>query len=237
MRLWDSSRSFAFCFAAVFYSGEMAADTIGERFTEEDSDGSSWSSAFDPLPVPPPKSTKKKRKHKKSKKKKKTKMKKKSKRKDREPPGSSDSAEILAAGQVGSPEQSNLGNSGLAFAESLQPTDASPGRALPDIEDMGEYVFLAVWQPTAPPPRLNRTRACAKLLVRSGLRCSCHFRHVNSCPNRATSSPAPQLPVCLVSVLGFSFETTWYLRQAVTAENKRTLSAEKNEQTAGTECA
>ena len=42
-----------------------------------------------------------------------------------------------------------------------------------------------------------------------------------------------------VSCVGaeFSFETTWSLRQAVTAENKRIFSPEKEEQTAGTECA
>ena len=178
----------------------MASDTIGERFTEEDSDLCSdlcsWSSAFDPTPVLPSKPTQKKKKDKKTKRKKKTKSKKKSKKKDTELSVSADSDEILAAGRVGSPEQSNLGNGASAFTESLQPADSSPGRALPDIEDIGEYVFLAVWQPAAPPPRLNRTRACAKLLVRSGLRCSCHFRHVNSCPNRATSSPAPQLSMC-----------------------------------------
>ena len=176
----------------------MAADTIGERFTEEDSDLCSWSSAFDPTPVLPAKSTQKKKKDKKTKKKKKTNSKKKSKKKDRELSVSADSAESLAAGHVGSPEQSNLGNGESTFTESLQAADSSPGRALSDIEDMGEYVFLAVWQPTAPPPRSNRTRACAKLLVRSGLRCSCHFRHVNSCPNRATSSPAPQLSMCVL---------------------------------------
>ena len=171
----------------------MAADTTGETFTEEDSDLSSWSSAFAPTPVLPAKSTQKKKKDKKTKKKKKTKSKKKSK--------NADSAEILAAGHVGSPEQSNLGNGESAFMESLQPADSSPGGAPPDIEDMGEFVFLAVWQPTAPPPRSNRTRACAKLLVRSGLRCSCHFRHVSLCPNRATSSPAPQLSMCLALAL------------------------------------
>ena len=81
----------------------MAADTIGERFTEEDSDLSSWSSAFAPTPVLPAKSTQKKKKDKKTKKKKKTKSKKKSKKKDRELSVSADSAEILAAGRVGSP--------------------------------------------------------------------------------------------------------------------------------------
>ena len=95
----------------------MAADTIGERFTEEDSDLSSWSSAFDPTPVLPAKSTQKKKKDKKTKKKKKTKSKKKSKKKDRELSVSADSAEILAAGRVGSPEQSNLGNGESAFTD------------------------------------------------------------------------------------------------------------------------
>ena len=170
----------------------MASDTIGEGLTEEDSDLCSWSSAFDPKPVRPSKSSQKKKKDKKTKKKKKTKSRQKSKKKETELFMSEDSDEILAAGRVGSLEQSNSGNGASALAESLQPAE----RALPDIEDMGEYVFLAVWQPTAPPPRLNRTRACAKLLVRSGLRCPCHFRHVNSCPNRATSSPAPQLLLC-----------------------------------------
>ena len=181
----------------------MAADTTGEIFTEEDSDLSSWSSgsAFAPTPVLPAKSTQKKKKDKKTKKKKKTRSKKKSKKKDRELFMSEDSAEISAAGRFGSPEQSNSGNGESAFTESLQPADSSPGGALPDIEDMGEFVFLAVWQPTAPPPRSNRTRACAKLLVRSGLRCSCHFRHVSSCPNRATSSPVPQLSMCLALAL------------------------------------
>ena len=70
----------------------MAADTIGERFTEEDSDLSSWSSAFAPTPVLPAKSTQKKKKDKKTKKKKKTKSKKKSKKKDRELSVSADSA-------------------------------------------------------------------------------------------------------------------------------------------------
>ena len=77
----------------------MAEDTIGERLTEEDSDLSSWSSAFAPTPVLPAKSTKKKKKVKKTQKKKKTKSKKKSKkskRKDRELYVSSDSAEISA---------------------------------------------------------------------------------------------------------------------------------------------
>ena len=184
-------KKLCFCLAACFYS--MAEDTIGERFAEEDSDLSSWSSAFAPTPAPPTKSTKKKKKVKKTKKKKKTKSKKKSKKKDRELSVSLDSAEILATGSVGSPEQGDLGNGASAFTESPRPADSSPARALTNIEDMGEFVFLAVWQPTAPPPRSSRTRACAKLLVRSGLRCSCHFRHVSSCPNRATSSPEPQL--------------------------------------------
>ena len=172
----------------------MASDTIGEGLTEEDSDLCSWSSAFDPEPVLPSKSSKKKKKDKKTKKKKKTKSRKKPKKKETELFMSEDSDEILAASRVGSleQEQSNSGNGASALAESLHPAERAPA----DIEDMGEYVFLAVWQPTAPPPRLNRTRACAKLLVRSGLRCPCHFRHVNSCPNRATSSPAPQILLC-----------------------------------------
>ena len=173
----------------------MASDTIGEGIAEEDSDLCSWSSAFDPEPVLPSKSSKKKKKKdKKTKKKKKTKSRKKSKKKETELFMSEDSDEILAASRVGSleQEQGNSGNGASAFAESSHPAERAPA----DIEDMGEYVFLAVWQPTAPPPRLNRTRACAKLLVRSGLRCPCHFRHVNSCPNRATSSPAPQILLC-----------------------------------------
>ena len=104
----------------------MAADTTGEIFTEEDSDLSSWSSAFAPTPVLPAKSTQKKKKDKKTKKKKKTRSKKKSKKKDRELFMSEDSAEISAAGRVGSPEQSNSGNGESAFTESLQPADSSP---------------------------------------------------------------------------------------------------------------
>ncbi|CAE7812960.1 GOR [Symbiodinium sp. CCMP2592] len=37
----------------------------------------------------------------------------------------------------------------------------------------------------APRPR---TRACAKMLVRAGLRCSCHFKYVQECPSRKAAA-------------------------------------------------
>ena len=169
----------------------MATDVEGERFVEEDSDLSSWSSAFDPIPAPPQKSKKKKKV--KKPKKKKSKSKKKPKTRARNIYESSDSAELLATGCSGDIEPSSACVAEPTCPGSQQATTSSPGRASPDIEDTGEYVFIGVWQPSAPQPRLHRTRACAKLLVRSGLRCSCHFRHVSFCPNRATSSPQPQL--------------------------------------------
>lgn len=37
------------------------------------------------------------------------------------------------------------------------------------------------------PPR-PKTRACAKMLVRAGLRCSCHFKYVQECPSRKVAA-------------------------------------------------
>jgi len=58
-------------------------------------------------------------------------------------------------------------------------------------ESAGKGVAHVVAGPPSSAPRPRpRTTACAKMLVRVGLRCSCHFMYVRECP--ALASPTPR---------------------------------------------
>ena len=65
-----------------------------------------------------------------------------------------------------------------------QPSSGSASSEQISAESFADYDVV---HPTIrfSPPR----RACAKMLVRVGLRCSCHFRLVASCPSRQPAMP------------------------------------------------
>ena len=74
----------------------------------------------------------------------------------------------------------------------LAESEASENKALAKCEDPVEKdscdVLSLLSKPisvatVALPERPSRSKACAKVLVRAGLRCSCHFIHVSHCPN------------------------------------------------------
>ena len=78
---------------------------------------------------------------------------------------------------------------GERLAYPLAESEASENRDLAKCEDPVEKdscdVLSLLSKPisVAPPQRPSRSKACAKVLVRAGLRCFCHFIHVSHCPN------------------------------------------------------
>ena len=154
---------------------------------------SSWSSAFDPITSPPkspenrPK-TKKKKKKKSAKKKRDTrhKMRKKEKKKPR---GASSSAAGTAdVAQHEAPRGHSSSGAPEMECEKMEcetPTPPSPS--------LGRWVFQAFWEPagdTQLPEPLPKRRAAAKMLVRAGLRCKCHFALIAELSPLATESSA-----------------------------------------------
>ena len=76
---------------------------------------------------------------------------------------------------------------GERLATPLAESEASENRVLAKypVEKDSCDVLSLLSKPIsfAPPERPSRSKACAKVLVRAGLRCSCHFIHVSHCPN------------------------------------------------------
>ncbi|CAE7549575.1 unnamed protein product [Symbiodinium sp. CCMP2592] len=152
-----------------------------EEVFERDEDMSSWSSAFAPVSKPADSSKSKRKKHKKRKKVKKrhsttqerrrcdkeeTKKRKKKERKSASVPEDADNrAEQLPSSSY--------------TARDPQEQEGSAHEGLP--ANLGRWVFHASWEPTEEgdqpeaPPKRSPGRAAAKMLVRAGLRCKCHF--------------------------------------------------------------
>ena len=156
--------------AAVCDSASMSAD--GAEGIAWDDDMSSWSSAFDPLPPPPetPESTRKKRKKVKKKKKAKTEPKVKSRKRRRRRRRSSSDEEPVPTRDEQVPRAT------AREQQVPETTAASPSSTRP--EDQGRWVFQAFWEPAklgAAPSKPSSGKAAAKMLVRAGLRCRCHF--------------------------------------------------------------
>ncbi|CAE7407332.1 unnamed protein product [Symbiodinium sp. CCMP2592] len=159
-----------------------------EEVFERDEDMSSWSSAFAPVSKPADSPKSKRKKHKKRKKVKKrhsttqerrrcdkeeTKKRKKKERKSASVPEDADNqAEQLPSSSY--------------TARDPQEQEGSAHEGLP--ANLGRWVFHASWEPTEEgdqpeaPPKRSPGRAAAKMLVRAGLRCKCHF--ALDCPSR-----------------------------------------------------
>ena len=73
--------------------------------------------------------------------------------------------------------------------QTKQPSSGSASFEQMFAESFADYDDYDIVHPTVrfSPPR----RVCAKMLVRAGLRCSCHFRLVASCPSRQPAMPEP----------------------------------------------
>ena len=140
---------------------------------------SSWGSAFDPMPSPPesPESRSKRKKKKRKSVKKKRDARHAKRKKEKKPPRGA-SPRAVETAHFEQPEaprgQSDSGAQELACAVS---TPLPP--------NLGRWVFQAFWEPVGdaqlpqPPPK---RRAAAKMLVRAGLRCKCHFALLADCP-------------------------------------------------------
>ena len=133
---------------------------------------SSWSSAFDPLPPPPetPESTRKKKKKVKKKKKAKKEPKVKSRKRRRRRRRSSSDEEPV-------PTRDEQVLRATAREQQVPETTAASSSSTRP-EDQGRWVFQAFWEPAtlgAAPLKPSSGRAAAKMLVRAGLRCRCHF--------------------------------------------------------------
>jgi len=156
----------------------MSCDNQGEiEFDEFDDDMSSWSSAFDPI-VPRSKSPDKKLK---SKQKKKKSSKKKRKKEKKQLGGESSSAAGPVKRAQNVPHRDSASSEALPTAHEQQ----EPATPAPSSPSLGSWVYQAFWEPTRglPLPRpLPKGRAAAKMLVRAGFRCQCHFLRLAACP-------------------------------------------------------
>ena len=164
----------------------MSCDNQGEiEFDEFDDDMSSWSSAFDPIvpdPKPPDKKLKSKRKKKKS-----SKKKRKKEKKQIGGESSSTAGPVKKAQKV--PHEGSAGSEALPMAHDRQ----EPATPAPSSPSLGSWVYQAFWEPTRglPLPRpLPKGRAAAKMLVRAGFRCQCHFLSPCCLPLLASASGA-----------------------------------------------
>ena len=147
---------------------------------------SSWSSAFDPITSPPqspenrPKGKMKKKKSAKKKRDTRHKMRKKEKKKPR---GASSSA----AGPAGGAQHTApRGRSGPATPEmECEKMECNARHLLPLRLALAGGFFRLSGSPQGThscQSRLPSGRAAAKMLVRAGLRCKCHFALIADCP-------------------------------------------------------
>ena len=140
---------------------------------------SSRSSAFDPMPSPPesPESRPKRKKKKRKSVKKKRDARHAKRKKEKKPPRGASSRAVETA-HLAQPEAPQ-GPSGSGAQE----MECEASTSLPP--NLGRWVFQAFWEPVGdvqlpkPPPK---RRAAAKMLVRAGLRCTCHFALIADCP-------------------------------------------------------
>ncbi|CAE7225469.1 unnamed protein product [Symbiodinium sp. CCMP2592] len=155
-------------FAAVVFqaiastSAGMSDTTNPEEVLETEAEMSSWSSAFDFLDEPAQTNRQNKKK------KKKDGRDRRARKKPSEKAGkklviSSDSAEIA---EFNIQQQASSSNE---HATNIVPMAESGMQTAPEeLQTSGEFTFVAVWRPGPPPPRIGKTRAVAKMLVRAG---------------------------------------------------------------------
>ena len=167
----ESSMNLQLILAAAACDSASMSDDIAEGIAWDD-DMSSWSSAFDPLPPPPetPESARKKRRKVRKKKKARKEPKVKSRKRRRRRRRSSSDEEPVSTRDEQMPRET------AREQPVLETTAAFPSSTRP--EDQGRWVFQAFWEPAnlgAAPSKPGSGRAAAKMLVRAGLRCRCHF--------------------------------------------------------------
>ncbi|OLP75148.1 hypothetical protein AK812_SmicGene45102 [Symbiodinium microadriaticum] len=145
---------------------------------------SSWSSAFDPITSPlqsPESRPKTKKKKKKSAKKKRDTRHKTRKKEKKRPRGATSSA----AGTADKTQHAASRGHASSGAPEMRGDGMEHEPPAPPSPSLGRWVFQAFWEPARgtqlpePPPK---RRAVAKMLVRAGLRCQCHFALVADCP-------------------------------------------------------
>ncbi|CAE7837218.1 pol [Symbiodinium sp. CCMP2592] len=207
-------------FAAVVFqaiastSAGMSDTTNPEEVLETEAEMSSWSSAFDFLDEPAQTNRQNKKKKKKDGRDRRA-RKKPSKKTGKKLVRSSDSAEIA---EFDIQQQASSSNEP---ATNIVPMAESGMQTAPEeLQTSGEFTFVAVWRPGPPPPRIGKTRAVAKMLVRAGLRCPCHY--VRECPDRLRESPGPQIviptPRNAENMRKSAFDVSVYARGCVRAE-------------------
>ena len=93
-----------------------------------------------------------------------------------------------ARAKRGSSADSSSGNIARR-AEGVTSSCSMPTTSDANPDDGGRFVWEAYWQPGSSPPLRppSRGRAVAKMLIRAGLRCHCHFKLRHECPDRALS--------------------------------------------------
>ncbi|CAE7198920.1 ANKRD50 [Symbiodinium sp. CCMP2592] len=142
----------------------MSDTTNPEEVLETEAEMSSWSSAFDFLAEPAQTNRQNKKKKKKDGRDRRA-RKKPSKKAGKKLVRSSDSAEIA---EFNIQQQASSSNEP---ATNIVPMAESGMQTAPEeLQTSGEFTFVAVWRPGPPPPRIGKTRAVAKMLVRAGLR-------------------------------------------------------------------
>merc|ERR1712136_564783 len=89
---------------------------------------------------------------------------------------------------VAAPEEDGHGSGSESSSSSSAQSDAEvvASETVAAAETVQEEVtkepVVEVAFPVSKPPR--KGRACAKMLVRSGVRCGCHFAYLRECPSR-----------------------------------------------------
>ncbi|CAE7540441.1 unnamed protein product [Symbiodinium sp. CCMP2592] len=152
----------------------MSDTTNPEEVLETEAEMSSWSSAFDFLDEPAQTNRQNKKKKKKDGRDRRA-RKKPSKKAGKKLVRSSDSAEIA---EFNLQQQASSSNEP---ATNIVPMAESGMQTAPEeLQTSGEFTFVAVWRPGPPPPRIGKTRAVAKMLVRAGLRLEPGFSYVLS---------------------------------------------------------
>lgn len=164
-----------------------------------DDDMSSWSSAFDPVtpPLEAPENKRKTKKKKKSGKKKRDKRDNEGRSRKKKKQKRASSSDSSATGALEGVQQTLRQN--LSGNDTPEQEDEASATLPPSF---GRWVFQAFWEVTEeaqPPYPLPKRRVAAKMLVRAGLRCKCHFALIAECPlsrQRAARVPAYSVAAC-----------------------------------------
>ena len=80
--------------------------------------------------------------------------------------------------------------------------ESSAATMLDQGDNIFDFLFTVRRESRSVRPSASKSTACAKVLVRSGLRCPCHFLLVSQCPKRAHSAQESRLLVVQIVYFG-----------------------------------